>query len=54
MYLADTLSHAYLPDAQICGIVQELVDVNHTLSLALPPDRIQQLQHASADYLILQ
>ena len=54
MYLADTLSRAYLPDAQICGVAQELVDVDHTLSLALPPDRIQQLQHASADDVILQ
>ena len=48
MYLADTLSRAYLPEAHVCVLAQERADVDHALSLALPPDRAQQLQHASA------
>ena len=54
MYLADTLSRAYLPEANICTMSQELAEVDHTLSLALTPERLQQFQHASADDTVLQ
>ena len=53
MYLADTLSRAYLLDAQVCMIARDLAEVDHTVSLALPADQIQQLQHASADDPVL-
>ena len=53
MYLADTLSHAYLPKAHLC-VGSELADVDHALPLALPSDRVQQLQHASADDPVMQ
>ena len=54
MYLADTLSRAYLSDVHVGEVAQELVDVDHTLSLALPTDQIQQLRHASTDDPVLQ
>ena len=54
MYLADTLSRAFPPDAQVCAMAQDLEEVDHTLSLALPADRIQQLKHGSTDDPVLQ
>ena len=41
VYLSDTLSHAYLPEANACTVSQELAEVDHTLSLALTPERLQ-------------
>ena len=54
MYLADTLSRAFPPDVQVCAMAQDLEEVDHTLSLALPADRIQQLKHDSTDDPVLQ
>ena len=49
MFLADTLSQAYLPDVGTCEFSQTLEDVNHTASLSLSDDCLQQVKHASAD-----
>ena len=53
MYLADTLSRAYLPHAQVCAVAQELVDIDQAMSLTLPADQLQRIQHASADDPVL-
>ena len=50
LYLADTLSRAYLPGVNAS---QELVGIDHASSLALTPDRLLQFQHSSADDPIL-
>ena len=54
MFLADTLSRAYLPEVNTCEFAQNLENVNHTSSLALSDDRLQQLKHASANDPVLQ
>ena len=53
LYLADTLSHAYLPEAHCCTVAVECADIDHTSALALPPERVQQFKHASADDPVL-
>ena len=53
MYLADTLSRAYLPEQQVGTLALEVAQVDHTLTLALPQERVHQLQHASADDPVL-
>lgn len=53
MYLADTLSRAHLPEVQACEMALEAVGIVHTATLALPADRLHQLQHASADDPVL-
>ena len=54
MHLADTLSHAYVLEVNACAELQELEEVNHTLSLSLTPENIQRLQHASAQDMAMQ
>ena len=54
MFLADTLSRAHLPEVSACEFAQSLQDVDHTTSLALSDDRLQQFKHASADDPVLQ
>ena len=54
MFLADTLSRAYLPEVNSCEFSRNLEDVNHTSSLPLSDDRLQQFQHVSADDPVLQ
>ena len=41
MYLADTLSHAYLPEEQVCALALDLAQVDHTLTLSFSPERVQ-------------
>ena len=53
MYLADTLSRAHLPDVQVCEMAEEAAKVDHTETLALSGERLQQLRHASADDPVL-
>ena len=53
MYLADTLSRAYLTETQCCTAAVECADIDHTSTLALPPERVQQFEHASADDPVL-
>ena len=54
MYLADTLSRAYLEASHICEAVQELEEIDLTTSLAISAEELQRMRHASADDLILQ
>ncbi len=44
MYLADTLSGAYLPEVNVCESIQKLEEVDHTSTLAVPADRIERLK----------
>ena len=53
MYLADTLSRAHLPEVQACELALEVAGIDHTSTLALPAERLHQLQHASADDPVL-
>ena len=53
MYLADTLSRAHLPEVQACELALEVAGIDHTSTLALPVERLHQLQHASADDPVL-
>ena len=54
MYLADTLSRAYLPEADVSPVSKELVDIDHSTALALTPERIQRVEHTSRDDPVLQ
>ena len=53
MYVADTLSRAHLPEAQVGELALEVAGVDHTAMLALPAERLHQLQHTSADDPVL-
>ena len=54
MFLADTLSRAFLPDVSACEFSRSLEDVDHTITLALSEDHLQQVKHMSADDPVLQ
>ena len=54
MYLADTLSHAFLPDVNACEFTQELEAVDHRAFLPVSKERWQQIEYASADDSVLQ
>ena len=54
MFLADTLSRAYLPEVNTCDFSQQLESVEHTKTLALAEDHIVQIKHASSDDPVLQ
>ena len=54
MHLADTLSRAYVSEVNACAELQELEQINLTLSLSLTPENIQCLQHASAQDMAMQ
>ena len=47
MFLADTLSRAYLHDVHACEFSRELQEVDHNIALALPKDCLHQLTNAS-------
>ena len=53
MYLADTLSRAYLTETHTCVISKALENVDHTTSLAITKERLFQIQYASADDPVL-
>ena len=53
MYLADTLSRAYLPEVNVCESIQKLEEVDHTSTLAIPADRIERLKQASSEDPVL-
>ena len=48
MFLADTLSRAYLTGVHACKFSNELEDVDHTASLAIPAAQLQRLKEISA------
>ena len=54
MFLADTLSRAYLHDVHACEFSRELQEVDHTIALALPKDCLHQLTNASSSDPTLQ
>ena len=54
MFLADTLSRAHLPRVHVCEFSRQLEEVDHTGSLAVSRDRLQQLKHISSDDPVLQ
>ena len=54
MFLADTLSRAYLPKVGACEFSRHLEDVDHTVSLAIPKECLRELTHASSDDTVLQ
>ena len=54
VFLADTLSRVHLPDVAACDFSWNLEDVDHTTSLAIGEDCLQQVKHASADDPVLQ
>ena len=47
LFLADTLSRAHRAEVNVCELSCNLVDVDHTLSLALKEADIQQIRQAS-------
>jgi len=53
-FVADTLSHAYLPAANTGDFAHSLEEVDHAVSLSLGTERLQQIKHASRDDPILQ
>ena len=54
MHLADTLSRAYVCEVSPSAEVQEIEEIDHTLSLALAPDDIERLRYASAQDVAIQ
>jgi len=48
MFLADTLSRAYLTGVHACSFSHELEAVSHTASLAIPVAQLQQLKDVSS------
>ena len=47
MYLADTLSRAYIPEVNVCAFVHELDELDHRESFPVSQEGRQQLNHAS-------
>ena len=54
MYLADTLSRAFLPEVNACEFSRELEEVDHKAFLAVTDSQWHQIKHASADDPVLQ
>ena len=54
MFLADTLSRAFLPEVNTCEFTRELEELDHRASLPVSDERWQQIKHASADDPVLQ
>ena len=54
MFLADTLSRAYLPEINTCDFARELEGTDHQEDLPLTEARWQQIKHSSADDPVLQ
>ena len=48
MFLADTLSWAYLNGVHACSFSHELEVIDHTASLAIPVSQLQQLKDVSS------
>ena len=53
MFLADTLSRAYLPEVNSCNFSRKLEDVDHKILLPVSKARWQQTTHASANDPVL-
>ena len=53
MYLADTISRAYLTEVNALDLIPELEEIDHNQYLAVSEERLQQINHASADDPVL-
>lgn len=49
LYLADTLSRAYLPEVNACEFSRELEEIDHRPWMPVREETWQQLQNAAAD-----
>lgn len=54
MFLADTLSRAFLPEVGASDLIQELETIDHKTWLPVSESRWQQLQHAASDDPVFQ
>jgi len=54
IFLADTLSRAFLPEVNACEFRKELEEVDHRASLPVSGDRWQKIKHVSANDPVLQ
>ena len=54
MFLADTLSRAFLPKAHVSALVHELEEIDHKASLPVSDARWHQIENASADDPVFQ
>ena len=54
MFLADTLSRAHPNEVSVCEFSQQLEEIDHTMALAMPEERLQQLAHSSTHDPVLQ
>ena len=54
MFLADTLSRAHPNEVSVCEFSQQLEEIDHTMALAMPEERLLQLAHASTHDPVLQ
>ena len=54
MYLANTLSRAYLPDEVTVAEVKELESIDHTESLAVAPEDLERLKLAASQEVAMQ
>ena len=54
MFLADTLSRAFLLEVNTCEFTKELEEVDHSAFLPVSHERWQQIKHASANDVVLQ
>ena len=54
MYIADTLSRAYLPETTVGELALEVAGVDHTSMLALPAGRLHQFSHAALHQQMIQ
>ena len=51
--LADTLSRAHLSNDDVCEFAMNLEAVDHTSSLMVKKERLQQIKHATNDDPVL-
>lgn len=53
MFMADTLSRAYLPTTSDNEFIHSLEEVDHTASLSLSAERLEQVKHTARDDPVL-
>ena len=54
MFMADTLSRAYLPTTSNNKFIHSLEEVDHTASLSQSADRLEQVRHTARDDPVFQ
>ena len=53
MFMADTLSRAYLPASSGKKFIHSLEEVDHTATLSLSAERLEQVKHTARDDAVL-